>query len=59
MSNFKIAHANLKRSKYLAITKTLYRTAPHWGKVKYRTAEDFRTLPNFTKIEWFIKLFVY
>ncbi|MEW8548435.1 MAG: hypothetical protein AB2693_33450, partial [Candidatus Thiodiazotropha sp.] len=30
------------------ITKTLYRTAPHWGKIEYPTAKDFRTLLNFT-----------
>ena len=33
-----------------AITKTLYRTAQHWGKVKYRTTEDFRTLPTFRRL---------
>ena len=42
-----------------AITKTLYLTAPHWGKLKYRTAADFRTLPKFPKIDWCMKLFVY
>ena len=31
-----------------AITKTLYRTAPHRGKIEYRTAEDFRILPDIT-----------
>ena len=26
-------------------------TAPHWGKIKYRTAENFQTLPNFLRID--------
>ena len=34
--------------RYNVLAMAFYPHSPQWGKIEYRTAEDFRTLPNFT-----------